>query len=438
MTRPMGQRAWTAAFLAAFAAFWVLRAAYWSRVDEAPFSDMANFDAVARGIVTSFDFKWSEFWRSYTTPSLVAARALQITLFGDGMLAWQIFQSGLACAGLAWLALELVRATGSRGLALTLVVLVALSQPSIFWSLKLSREGFHEAATYFTAASVLFALRRPGWLAWTGVGLILAVNFLNRPNAILVVPVVAFVVLVALRGHATARPARLRALTDPVRLRALLAMAIGIAILWTPWIVRSVRIYGEPVPLSTQAPYTALWSLGEVRVRLDDGTEVVTHVNTLQADAARDFPHDLAASRYANRIAAAWMREHLTELPRIFTQRIRISVAEREEHLTRVPRDRLFGNATDRLLIDKRKGWIYTGAFGLLVLPVLYGWGFLVLAAAALLPWLSAAALVPYARMLDASIPLILFGNVAWLVLVWRGWVGRATRSARARTGLAA
>jgi hypothetical protein len=430
VTRPIGQRVWTVAFLAAFVAFWVLRAAYWSRVEEAPFSDMAGFDAVARGIATSFDFKWSEFWRSYTTPSLVAARALQITLFGDGLLAWRIFQSVLTCAGLAWLALELVRTTGSRGLALTLVVLVALSQPSVFWSFKLSREGFHEAATYFTAASVLFALRRPGWLAWGAVGVILAVNFLNRPNAILIVPVVALVVLVALRRPPAAE-------TSATRARALGALTIGIAILWTPWIVRSVRIYGEPVPLSTQAPYTALWSLGEVRVRLDDGTEVVTHVNTLQADAERDFPHDLAASRYANRIAAAWMREHLTELPRIFTQRIRISVAEREEHLTRVPRDRLFGTSTDRLLIDKKKGWIYTGALGLLVLPVFYGWGFVVLAAAALLPWLSAAALVPYARMLDASIPLILFGNVAWVVLVWRGWVGRAARSARAPGGVA-
>ncbi len=51
-----------AAFLSAIVAFWILRALYWAMVEEAPFSDMANLDAVAHGIASAWRFEWSPFW----------------------------------------------------------------------------------------------------------------------------------------------------------------------------------------------------------------------------------------------------------------------------------------------------------------------------------------------------------------------------------------
>ena len=36
--------------------FWALRIAYWTGTSEAMFSDMADFDATARGILSDFNF----------------------------------------------------------------------------------------------------------------------------------------------------------------------------------------------------------------------------------------------------------------------------------------------------------------------------------------------------------------------------------------------
>jgi hypothetical protein len=126
--------------LAGVASFWSLRVSYWLAVEAIPFSDMADFDRVAHGIAASFDFSWSQFWQTYTTPSLVTARAIQILLLGDSLLAWQIFQAALTFVSLCWLALELYRRTGSRGLAVALIFAVAWSKPSIFWSLEVAPE----------------------------------------------------------------------------------------------------------------------------------------------------------------------------------------------------------------------------------------------------------------------------------------------------------
>jgi hypothetical protein len=296
-----------------------------------------------------------------------------------------------------------------------LLIIVALSKPSIFWSLKLAREGFQEALTYWTVAAALAAFRKDRPMVYLVLGLVVAVNFLNRPNALPIVPVIA---LLLVGIHIWNRRS---ADDDPHTRRFSLghklgAFLLGILALWGPWIARSIAIYGEPVLLSTQGPYAVLWELGEIRVRLRDGREIVTHVNRLQAEAGQ-FPNDLAASKYANEIAQAWISEHRSELPSLMFARIGGSIGNRDVHLTKVPRDVIFGPPWDSFLLDKGRATTYAGALGLLVLPGLYGWRLLILPAAALIPWLTAAALIGYARWLEPAIPLILFGCIAWIMV---------------------
>lgn len=409
--------------------FWAIRLSYWSTVEEPPFSDMAGFDHVAHGIASSWNFEWSSFWKTYTTPALVTARTLQILAFGDSMFAWQVLQGVLTFSALLWLAYEVSQTTRSRALALALLFFVALSKSSVFWSLKLSREGFHELTTYALIAAFLLAIRTRKVFAFFTVGLIAAANFLNKPNAILILPVLFFLVAY---GYWRGSDATKRQWMPGFN--ALLACAIGIALLWVPWIARSINIYGEPVLLNTQGAYTVLWEVGEVTVRLQDGRTVRTDVNALQKNAQHDYPDDLAAGKYAREIANAWLRDHIRELPQIAWSRIHRTVHDRTIYLTKVSRHDLFHSPVDRLLLDKHVVTVYLGVIGLFLLgPLFRCWQLHFVPAVVLIPWLSAAMLVGYPRMIEAALPLILFGNVSWLIVGWR-WYRRRMVGAQDQT----
>lgn len=341
------------------------------------------------------------------------------------MFAWRLLQAVLTFCAIVWLAYEVFRTTGSRWLAIGLLFFVTLSKPSIFWSLKLSREGLHECLTYALIAVFLFACRKRTLIGFFGVGLITAANFLNKPNAILILPFVfAMFVYEYWRERAT--------IQSPVKATfyALSVCALGVVLLWGPWVARSVFLYGEPVLLSTQGPYTLLWEIGAFTVELRDGRTVHTDVNELQRTAARDFATDRDSSKYAWDIAKVWMHDHARQLPSMVLERVRRSVRERDIYLTKVSRDALFDNPVDSLLLDKTVLSVYMGIIGMLLLPVLYRcWPLAFISVAVVIPWLSAAMIVGYPRMLEAALPLILFGNVAWSILGLRWYKSRSAKT---------
>ena len=185
----------TLLFLVLFAViFWSLRLSYWSTVSEEPFSDMANFDQVAHGIAANWTFDWSPFWKTYTTPTLPTARAVQIVLFGDTLTSWRLFQTTLTFTASLWLAYEIYIISGSRVLAFGLLFAIALSKPSIFWSLKLAREGFHEMLVYALSACFLRSARTRKPIACLTTGVLTAALFLNRANSLPLMPVAALLV----------------------------------------------------------------------------------------------------------------------------------------------------------------------------------------------------------------------------------------------------
>lgn len=411
--------------------FWSLRIGYWSSVTELPFSDMANFEQVSQQVAQSGNFAWSEFWQTYSTPTLFAMRAFQLSIFGDDLLFWRLFQTLLLWGALIWLALELNRLTDRPWLSLLLIAAVALSKPSIFWSLKLSRESIHEMFTYATAATFLFMLRKEKWWAQMLFGVVLMANVLNRPNSLAILPL-AFAIYLTVGYLEARRQGTVPSFWSLGQARryaaAFASILVGVALLWGPWIVRNYRIYGEVVPLSTQAPYSFLWDLGRIEVRLPDNTVVATDVNELQATAPQRFKTDLEASRYAGKLTAAWLREHYREVPGHILRRLEASIAIKVEFLSKVSRTQLFGNPIDRIvLIDKSALGVVFGCLGLLLLPLLYPFGLAIVPAAAIVPWLTGAAIVGYPRMLDPSLPLIMFGNL-FLVFVAAQWLLRQRR----------
>lgn len=405
--------------------FWTLRISYWSTVTELPFSDMADFDRIAHQVAATGNFAWSNFWQTYSTPTLVAMRAFELSLFGSDLIYWQFFQTALLWCALIWLSIELARLTKQPWLSILLITVVALSKPSIFWSLKLSRESIHEMFIYATAAAFLFMLRKERWWAPIVFGVVSTAGVLNRANMILILPLAIAVYVcheyLNARRETPAPPYRHARPIKRVAKTTMLAVA-GIALVWGPWIVRNYNIYGEIVPLSTQGPYGLLWDLGRLDVRLADGSVVITHVNELQATASQNFKTDLEASRYAGKITWAWIQQNYDMLPRHIMRRLKTSVTINAAYLSKVSRTRLFENAIDHtILIDKSILGVLFGCAGLLLLPLLYPFSLAIVPVMALAPWLTGAAIVGYPRMLDPSLPLIMFGNAFLILAIVQG-----------------
>ena len=120
---------------------------------------MGDLDYIAKGILNSFTFDFNSYWKTYAVPTVSTLRAIQTLILGDSLFAWEVFQGVLLCSGLIWLAFEIKRLTNSKVLPLVLLFTVALSKSSVFWSLKLAREGAAEALMYLTIAALLAAMR---------------------------------------------------------------------------------------------------------------------------------------------------------------------------------------------------------------------------------------------------------------------------------------
>ncbi|MCC6954715.1 MAG: hypothetical protein IT290_11400 [Deltaproteobacteria bacterium] len=386
------------------ALFWLLRTWYWDITSEEVFSDMSDFQYMANCIVHHFCFWWNDFFQTYSPPTVAVLRATQMVLFGESMLAWRIFSATILFSGVVWLALEIRHLRFGRVLGPLLFASVALSKPSIFWSLKLSREGVGEAFTYLTIAGILFALRnRNAWSAMLAGGVMIA-GVLVRGSA---APLVILIPLYLLLDGRSSNPARRRATLAGWFL-------FGMMLVWSPWLIRSYRLYGAVVPLSTQAPYAFFWDLGFVTITLEDGSTITTSAATLQDEAPKNFANDYEASVYANRLVRLWIAEHGAKLPAIMWNRLLHTVSEREVHLTQVPRDRLLPEPVNFALIDKSELFVALGLVGYLFALALSP-RYLLFLLAATVPWVNAGILVGYGRMLEPSLTVILFGNVAGL-----------------------
>lgn len=397
--------------------FWSIRIYYWYLTTEYPFSDMANFNAVALGIANSWNFQWNNFWQSYTTPTLPLFRALQIILFGESMLAWRIFQNFLLFSGVVWACYEIYKSTNKVWLALALFFVVAISKPSIFWGYKLAREGLQEALSFFVIANFIYVMRTFSLRSAFILGVVLALYFLNRANAILLVPIViATIILLILTNkkteHLASRDARLI-------VKIITPILIGIMLVWSPWVVRSYNLYGHIVPLSTQGPYGFLWELGSVTVKMPTGELLTTDVNTLQNEAPKTFINDYQAHLHASSIVRQWFNDNWTDYPALIIKKITNSLLDRTIYLTKVSREEMFPNYINDILLDKSLMGVILGVMGLFAMIAKYSRNLWILPIIALLPWLSATLVVGYPRMFEPSISIILFGNIYWFTLIF-------------------
>jgi len=399
-------------FLLGCLTFWGIRVYYWSITVEEPFSDMADYVRIAHGILTAFDFGHGAFWQSYKPPTMPLLLAVDFRFFGlDNMIAWRVTQTAFLFVALLLLCRELVQSTRTPWYAVTLIWIVALSKSSIFWSYKPATESMSEAFLYLAAAATSWAVRRRSAVAFGLVGFVYVVTLLLRPQFLPVLPLL----LVGLAVWAWFDGRSWRA-----KSRFAICFLLAAAAVWAPWLVRGMMLYGNPVPVSTQGPYSFLWELGAVTIREPDGSAEKRDVHQLLAEAPQRFDNDYQAMVHANRFVAQWLRDKGRSYPTLIISRAKRSLVEKEIFLTHVSRSELLPPLFNRFLIDKHATLLIAGVLGLLVMATMVPMGFLPVAAISIAQWLMGAAFMGEARLAEPSLPLFLFGNVVWVVLLFR------------------
>jgi hypothetical protein len=401
------------------ATFWVMRVAYWRATREVPFSDIAAYQGIARHIYLHWEFNWNSFWWTFKPPvhPLLIATSWFLT-GGESEWAWRVAQATLTLTATLWLAWEIRVATDRTWLALGLVWIVAVAKPSVFWSYKLAQEGTAEAFIYLCAAAVLWAVRRPNPWRFSLLGVLFTTAILNRPQFLVYLPLLP-ALLFLVRGKVR-HPRRLVALT--------LAFLLAVGITWSPWIARSYALYGAFVPISTQGPYSFLWDLGQISVDVPGVGRIVTDAGTLLHGAAQRFSNEYEAYQFANRVAHAWLQANWTTLPDIVAWRAQRTLFDRTIYLTKVSRTQMLPGSWDRFLIDKGRWSVVTGMLGLSLLPWLGVPALLLLPYIVLAPWLFSLFFFSEPRLLEPSLPLILYGNLALMPVAAAGVRGALAR----------
>jgi branched-subunit amino acid transport protein len=163
--------------------FWGLRVSYWATTSEAPFSDIADYVWVGQNIAHDFYFGTTDTFYSYYTPVTPSFVAIGIVLGGAHFeVVFRVVVQALAFLGSVNLAYEIVQLTRRGWLGAALLFVVALSRPSIFWSLKLSTESVSEALLLSSLGVVLRGVRTRSLLTMTLAGMLFLLLALNRPQ----------------------------------------------------------------------------------------------------------------------------------------------------------------------------------------------------------------------------------------------------------------
>ena len=406
-------RLWaTVLFVIAASIFWGLRGYYWGVTQEEPFSDMADYLAISEKFRCCWSLAQSDFWLSYAKPVLPIVGGLLFSLTdGVNLDLWRASLALITFASLVWLAVEVYLLTTSLTSAFAIAACVGLAKSSIFWSYKFATEGIAEALIYLVCAGVLYAHRaKDSFLTCFFLGLFSTIALYNRPNMILVIP--AVFCAVALKSRVLFK-------RYSWRWRNLLGLSCGCIAIVALFAIRSYSLYGRISLSPTQGPYSFLWELGAVPVKTPAGDQTNRTAQQLQEEAPRLFRNDLEAATYAKSVVKTWVIDNWSgQYPQIIRNRIKSSIVKKEIALSKVPREQILPGFLNLILLDKSPVIFILGSIGLILMAVRWRRAFYILPAMALLPWIFGVFFLGDPRMLEPSLPLLIFGNVGLIILV--------------------
>jgi len=278
----------------------LLRVAYVLFVDYEPYSDMLQHDANAVAIVAGHGMPASSsVAEQYPLYSYVLAGVY--ALCGRDLLAVRLLQAVLGAATCVLTALWAADVWRNRH-----VGLVAGSVTAVYPDLILHAGSILTETTYtFCLVLALWcwqrALDRHRWHAYVPVGIALGLAGLTRTPFIFMLPfALAFQVL-------SYWPRRRLAAVH------LCVLAASVLLVWLPWMVRNMRVYGRPVVVSYQLGAN-VW--GGNNPIADGYWTAERHMSPEQRALVNSLPA-AAANAYMVRQAREWVVGHPWEFVRL-------------------------------------------------------------------------------------------------------------------------
>jgi hypothetical protein len=429
-------------FVAGSVLYWSLRITYFTTTQEKIFSDIAVYCSIADNIVSSRYFGTGLYF-AYFSPGAPTAIALIKLLAGPSFaLVYPYFIAFLAFIGVLLFAREMSILTGRKYLGIAYLFIMAALKPSLFWQLKLSTEGLGEALLQLTLGCALLAYRRRSVLLSSVCGLAMAALFLTRPQYLLGLP---FMMLFfwGLGSDAGSNLSFWRYCVEQLRVivrqpfrelrsqHCLLAFSLGVALLWSPWVVRNYRHYHRFIPVSLAGAMTEIWEYGlapiksftYTRMPLSGGKVAPENINAFVEKRFSTTP-DIERYDYLLALHRRWLKLNYPYLWLPFTDRIiNVLGANDAGGLTTVSRDYLFPfqlegytipytqqSPLNLLLIDKTPTFMVLGIVGLFLLCWRHGRRLFPLLGLVLLMWLVPGISMGYPRVVDAIVGPTIFG----------------------------
>ena len=408
--------------------FWAVRLEYWTLVHEAPYSDIQDYVGIGQNIAAHFFFGINEAYFSYLTPVTPSIIALSIWLGGEQFEAvFRLLVQASTFTASLFLIVEIAKLTGRRWLGASLVLVVALCRPSIFWSLKLGTEAVSEMLILWSLGACLYAIRTRSLGSAAFAGVLCLLLALNRPQFFPSLAAVA--VVLALAGLRWRSPKRV-VVPDKRRIAQSAVFVLAAVVVWSPWIIRNYVHYGAFIPTATSGIEVFVWEYGGGPVtpgrysglRLPDGTVFREFGLGNIRQMVRDSPNDYVRSKKFRDLGAAWVKANWMDIPALMEQRlVRFVTHNGASGLTTVPREALFETSAraawlDRILIDKTPAICLLAIGGLALLTIRNFLAGTVVAGLVLLPWFVLSALIGYERTVESLISF-----TCWLAVYFVG-----------------
>ncbi|KXW55839.1 hypothetical protein [Ferrovum sp. PN-J185] len=399
----------TAYFILALVLLVAIRITYWSSINETPFSDMADYIFWGKRWSVGDWMMKGQFWGAYKPPGvpLLYASIFYLTNgFNIEYLKWM--QLIILVLSLTLLSVQLFKMSGTFILSLLLILVVAFSKSSVFWSFKVGTESLAESMIYLSLGVTIWVYRdNYNPYKYLVLALVTVFSTFIRPNLL---PLVVVLVLLPLF--------KLFSLNKIKAYKLFFIYILTVICLWSPWIVRNYVYCGQFVPLSTQGPYTFIWELGRISLIEDNGQHISVHVNQLQADASKRFINDCQANRYAMGLVKLWIKQNIKVYPELIFSRLVRYATDRQIDLTHISRFNL-NPWLDRFLFDKSQLEVVFSLISSIILSFYFVWA-RIIASGILATILFSSLFLGDARMFEPFIPISIFMLLAPVIPLWK------------------
>ena len=300
----------------------IIRLSYVLNIAETPFSDMADYENIALGLLKGNERGHNPFFQSFYAHGLPYYVGAIYFLFGlKNMLALKLANVVLGLITTVVLYACGRRVSGARA-GLIAAFLFAFSHEMTFWSAKLSTEHLFACISILGLYCVLQAWQGNKAFWFFLAGMMLGYLFFIRS-------VLHFFLLFLFLGFLLLHPSPWRK-----RLSHGLIFIIGFLLVLSPWIFRGYQRYDELMLTGTGGWFSFVHQNNDIVQPGEFGGRAIQ--DYYQSEAPQRFENDLAASKWAGEEARAWVLSHPGRYLRLSIGRFRLLFIKNGIALTKV------------------------------------------------------------------------------------------------------